>query len=265
MAALHDQLAATATSHRDAIDVLAQFVDRTNELLIAHGPQLRDPNEAARFLRLSPALRSTQTPEEIAKDQQFIDEVIQQERDRQERIKGITQEFPGLLLRMALIYRVAVFDAFLTDIQLCVLTQIPGLLKNNDQKLTYTEIVEATMQNRLTEVMAEKVVRGIGRNSIAEQLTKLSRRLQAGFQIAPQDEETLTELIARRNLFTHANGIVDDTYRSLVPNTPFTNGTQLDVTYKYWSDSHQLLQAVCNQLLQAIFGKHCPGIPAATV
>jgi hypothetical protein len=97
---LHEQLATAALSHGEAIAVLAQFVEKTRTLLLQHSLQLRHPFEATRFLRLSPALLSTLSPERIAEYQKSIKDVEQQERERQERIMSITGEFPGLLMRM---------------------------------------------------------------------------------------------------------------------------------------------------------------------
>jgi hypothetical protein len=261
---LHDQLAAAAASHRGAISVLAQFVDKTHNLLLQQ-PHLRDPSEAAQFLRLSPALLSTLSPDKLTEYQKSIEQVIQQEHVRQERIKTITQEFPGLLMRMALIYRVALFDAFLSDVQLCVLTVRPELLRDRERHLTYTEIVEAMTQGRLIDVMAESTVTSIDRHSIKDQLKKMGKRLQTEFKVEEEVQNRITEVIARRNIFTHANGIVDSAYLKLVPDSPHTIGTKLEVSYPYWMDGHQLLRQVCDQLLQSLFARHCAGVAAPTV
>jgi hypothetical protein len=113
--------------------------------------------------------------------------------------------------------------------------------------------------------MAESIVTSIDRRSIGEQLKKIGNRLQIGFRLEEEAQKSLTELIARRNIFTHANGIVNSAYQSLVPESPFPLGKQLDVTYEYWMKGLQLLHTVCNQLLESIFGRHCQGIAAPTV
>src|SRR4051812_45844130 len=111
---LDARLTTAATAHKSAIEILAQFVDTVNNSLVRDIPQFRDPNEAGKFLRLSPALASTQTPEQLAETQRVIDELIQRERERQQHIREIGREFPGVLFRTSLIYRVALFDAFFT-------------------------------------------------------------------------------------------------------------------------------------------------------
>jgi hypothetical protein len=126
--------------------------------------------------------------------------------------------------------------------------------------------VEAMKQNRLIEVMAEQIADGVGRrNAIADQLAKLASRLEVGFKLEPKDSEPLTELIARRNLFTHANGIVDSAYRTMVPGTPHQLGDKLDVTYQYWNEAQLLLRLVSTQLLLAIFGRYFPKLAVPTV
>lgn len=149
---LHELLGSAATSHRESISVLVGFVEQTRSLLMQGSPRLPDPNEAARFLRLPASLLSTLSPNEIAAHQQSVRDAIREETERQSQVRRVTQEFPALLMRMALIYRVALFDAFVSDVQLCVLTKLPELLKNDDRKLTFTVIVEAIAENRLNYV-----------------------------------------------------------------------------------------------------------------
>jgi hypothetical protein len=262
---IHKLLADAATSHRDSVSVLVQFVQKTHALL-QQRPALRDPTEAGRYLRPSPVLLSTMQPEEITKLQESVEELIQQERERQEQIVSAAQEFPGLLMRMSLIYRVALFDAFISDVQFCVLSDRPELLKNKDRKMSYAQIVDALLQQRLIDVMTEVTVSGIERHPFDEQFRKIAGCLQIdGAKMEETTLKSVTELMARRNIFTHANGIVNSAYRSLVPDSAFPIGTKLDVSYEYWMKGDQLLRAVCDQLLRSIFVRYCQGVSAPTI
>jgi hypothetical protein len=45
-----------------------------------------------------------------------------------------------------------------------------------------------------------------------------------------------TEILARRNLFAHANGIVNDEYKRLVPKSSSSVGDEPTVEYAYWCE-----------------------------
>jgi len=218
---------------------------------------LPDIAEITSHARLSPALQSTMTLEELAEYQESLARIEAEMREHQEFLRTVNQQLPNLLMRMALIYRVALFDAFMSDVQRTVLTARPELLKNDDRKLTYAEIIDQTLENRLVEFMAESTVTSIDRHSIDDQLAKIRNRLQIGFKLDQTVQKQLTEVIARRNIFTHANGIVNGAYLSLVPDSPYSRGTQLEVTYQYWIAGHDLLRTVCTRLLESILARHC--------
>jgi hypothetical protein len=220
-------------------------------------PDISELTDLTRHARLSPALQATLTPSELAEYREGLARLEAEMRDHREFLRTVNHQLPNLLMRMALIYRVALFDAFLSDVQRIVLTARPELLKNDDRKLTYAQIIDQTLENRLIESMAESTVTSIDRHSSDEQFAKIRNRLQIGFNPDETVQKQLTEIIARRNVFTHANGIVNSAYLNLVPDSPFPRGTQLEVDYQYWIDGHDLLRTICTRLLEAILARHC--------
>jgi hypothetical protein len=260
MSELRLQLVDLALSHSMAVSTLERFIQQVHTSLIRDRPPAPFADgDPLKHARLSPALLSTLTPEQSEKYWTDLREADAQIRGFREEVEKANLAFPDLLMRMSLIYRVALFDAFLSDLQLRVLTAFPTLLRDDQRSLTYDKIIDRVTEGRLVEFMAEQTVSSLDRRPIGKQLEKIRNRLLIGFTLEDDLAKEVTEIMARRNVFTHANGIVNDAYLSLVRDSQHPLGTPLNVTYAYWARADQLLRMICNELLGATFGKHCNG------
>jgi hypothetical protein len=168
--------------------------------------------------------------------------------------REMRNKLPGTLLEMAFIYRVALYDAFIPDLARVVLVSRPMLLKSK-KVLTHQEIIEQGSLESLIELMAEKEVEGLTRGSLKDQRKWINDHLSV--ESFPQEDlyQAMLELVARRNLFVHANGIVNQSYISLVGDTPHYMGERLSIDDEYWDWTSDFLRTTEKGLMHRVLFK----------
>ncbi|BCL33896.1 hypothetical protein NSMS1_03430 [Nostoc sp. MS1] len=163
-------------------------------------------------------------------------------------------EYPRLLVGMAFIYLVALFDAFLTDAFAAVLIERPEALKSKKQ-LTYDKILELQQKGELVEFMARREINELSYKSMADQ----SDYYKAKFNINLADSgvylAALIEIRARRNLLVHNNGVVNDIYIEAVKQTKYNLGDRVEITFDYWNKCKERLNSVANFVHKSIIEK----------
>lgn len=122
-------------------------------------------------------------------------------------------KYPHLLMSMAFIYLIALFDSFLTDVFAAVLIERPETLKSKKQ-LTYDRILELHQKGELVEFMARREINELSYKSMADQFDYYKAKFNIDLADSNVELAALVEIRARRNLLVHNNGVVDDIYRS---------------------------------------------------
>ena len=95
---------------------------------------------------------------------------------RFEDIQKLTEGYEGLLYRMALIYRVALYDAFIPDLMLAVFLTQTNILKSS-KTLTHEEIIEHSEKGTLIAFMADKVITPFSYASVDKQAEWIKDKL----------------------------------------------------------------------------------------
>jgi hypothetical protein len=173
-----------------------------------------------------------------------------------EDLDHMGMRFPELLLEMAFIYRVALFDALVPDVLTAVLVSRPDMLKS-DKKLSHQQILDCPDMPSVIALMAQKELLSVSYQSIVDQQTWVRRHLRIELFDTQGQCDQMIELTARRNLFVHANGLVNERYNALVPSSSHKAGERLFVTEDYWAASDELLQTVGDRLVDEIREKFC--------
>jgi hypothetical protein len=174
-----------------------------------------------------------------------------------EQHKTLSTRARPMLLEMALNYRVAVYDAYINDILEAILIHIPEKLKSGKKTLTNQEALEFSEAGTLIEYLTNQQMVEFGYESVKDQVQWILNNF--GFSILPinTDLPKLVELMERRNLFVHANGIVGAKYLKTVGSTSFKVGDRMDVTDLYWFEADQLLTHIGMTVVtsvSAVFG-----------
>jgi hypothetical protein len=119
------------------------------------------------------------------------------------------------------VYRVALFEAFIRDVMEAVLAYKPDMF-----------------QSALGSGEFEKA-------GIKRQVEQIAKRLD--FPVG-----NVYELLARRNLFVHTNGVVDSQYLKVVGASSLKENDRLDITWDYLNDADKRLTCFGDTLLTSI-------------
>jgi hypothetical protein len=166
----------------------------------------------------------------------------------------IIDKYPPLLINMAFIYLVALFDAFLTDIFAAVLIEKPEALKSNKQ-LTYDKILELQQKGELVEFMARREINELSYKSMADQSSYYKNKFSINLADSGVELVTLIEIREKRNLLVHNNGIVNDKYIEKVNCTTYKLGERVEITFDDWSACKEQLDSVAAFVHKSVLEK----------
>jgi hypothetical protein len=156
---------------------------------------------------------------------------------------GLLQSYPGLLYRMAFIYLVALFDAFLADVFQLVLVARPQALRSKKQ-LTYEKILEFSSHEDLVRYLVQRELHELAYQSIRDQFSYYESRFNVSLAKSGVPIEVLTEIRAARNVLVHNNGIVNHIYLELVHEAKYNLNDQLVISLEYWKQAEESLKTV---------------------
>jgi hypothetical protein len=159
---------------------------------------------------------------------------------------------PMLVYNMALIYRCALFDAFLADVIQLVLVAFPKMLKSS-RTLTHAQIIDFVAGGTVMECIAQTALAEFERLSIRDQLKWIDDKF--GIAVVPDKRllDDLVEIFARRNLIVHAGGTVDQRYRNET-GLQDKSGTLIS-SEPYWKASNEVIGTVGKSFVRAIADK----------
>ena len=123
--------------------------------------------------------------------------------------------------------------------------------------MTHQQILDQPDMLSLVEVMAEKELTEFSYGSVKAQREWISDHMGIALFASEPQYNDVVELTGRRNLFVHANGVVNQTYLTAVVNSPHRLGERLFVDKDYWSRNDRHLTALSAQLISAIQDKYC--------
>lgn len=253
--ALEPELDRALTAFNESARALYSFVQSSRRGLEKQATMLARINA-----RLDAATRGEPTSEPGPDEVQI--ELTPDESETLNRLlteeSAIAARFPTMLFEMALIYLVAMFDAYTADVFQAVLCARPETMRSRRQ-LTYEAILAFDDLGDLIASMAAREVNDVAYKGVGEQLRYYSDRF--GVMLGANDElgdSLLVEIAARRNLLVHNAGVVNRIYLDAVPNAEPGLGQRLDVDEEYWSRAFEHISKVVNAIdrqLRAKFGR----------
>jgi len=104
------------------------------------------------------------------------------------------------------------------DVLTAVLVSRPDMLKS-DKKLPHQQILDCPDMPSIIALMAQKELLSVSYQSIVDQQTWVRKHLRIELFDTQGQCDQMIELTARRNLFVHANGLVNERYNTLVPSS----------------------------------------------
>lgn len=168
------------------------------------------------------------------------DEEVQTMLDIFDKIAQLSSRFDPLLRNMALIYLMALWEAFVSDLMHIMFCHRPEMMKSG-ANITYEELLKHASMDDLVTFLASREVRKDSYATTGDRLAFLAGRLRVDFDsMADLSIDDLVEMDARRNLLVHNGGIVNRDYMKLVPDTSYAIGDEIGVDEKYWQRSYDI-------------------------
>ena len=116
--------------------------------------------------------------------------------------------------RMFVVTLVCQYDAIIGNLIRLVLTNKPEILNGSEKTISFKQLTEYHSMEEAKEAIIAKEIETILRDSHDDQLKWFENKL--GIKLH-EDKELIAkfiEITERRNLFTHTNGVVNDSYIS---------------------------------------------------
>jgi hypothetical protein len=176
-----------------------------------------------------------------------------------EEAGALMAHYPGMLAEMSLMYLIATFEAFLSDLLFCLLTARPEILKSSRQ-ITFQDVIEASSRDELIADLALKEINSWTYLSFADQATWLADRLGISLATMGVDQDAIGEAYARRNLLAHRGGVVDQRYLELASGSQAQPGERLESNTDYWAEVANALHELAGGLVTEVSGR-CLGPP----
>jgi hypothetical protein len=155
----------------------------------------------------------------------------------------ITARFPTMLLDMALIYLIALFEAYIADSLRAVLVFRPEAMRSRKQ-ITYETVLSFDDRDQMIEAMASREINDVAYKGFRDQVAHYTDRFGVSILPSDVDEDAIVEAMARRNLLVHNNGVVNEVYISTVPAASGRVGERLTVEQDYWDRIAQELSRI---------------------
>lgn len=169
----------------------------------------------------------------------------------------------GIIGVNAVIGMVSKYDGFLGALTRQLFEDRPEILNGSDRDVKVTDIMAATNLNELKEVIIEKEIETLLRKSHTEQLKTLESKLS--MEIKPQKLlPDFVEIMERRNLFVHSNGIVSRQYLSECKKYEYQVpegvkvGEYLDADHEYVVNAYKVLFQIGIRLASVLWYKLRP-------
>src|SRR5690606_16202826 len=131
--------------------------------------------------------------------------------------------FSDLLPKMALVSLVSLFDAYLSRLIKNMFLVKPELLNSSDKSLKFSDLVEFDSLEDARSSVIGMEIESILRESHTDQFKWLEEKIKIPLRDL-DSWKVFIEITERRNLFVHADGLVNKQYLAICKN----NGIKLD-------------------------------------
>ena len=159
-----------------------------------------------------------------------------------------------MLYEMGFIYLVALFDALIADSLQVFMGARPEVLKSGRQ-VSYEEVIGGIERGDLVSRLVTRELTELTYKPLRAQIAFLEDKLGVEMSASGVATDDLVEIRARRNLFVHNNGVVNEIYREAAPSTKSTIGRRLSIDDGYFTETSDKLGRASQHLVQRLIEK----------
>jgi hypothetical protein len=168
-----------------------------------------------------------------------------------------------LIPRNFLVSFVSMYDAFLGQLTRSILKAKPEILNDCERQLTFSELTSFANLDEARDHILDKEVESLLRNSHHQQFKWLEAKFSITLTKGLKSWPTFIELMERRNLFVHCDGIVSVQYLNNcaehgVDVSGISVGDKLESDNIYLKEAYICLYEISVKLSQVLWRKQFP-------
>ena len=169
-----------------------------------------------------------------------------------EQIESALQEYP----RSLFIHLISIYDNFYSNLLKNYLMNSRGsiMLCGCDKSISYQDVIDSNSIEELKKRIIDKEIDILMRGDHKTQLNWLFSKVKGPFPIDDDLISRFIEIVERRNLFVHADGVVSKQYINICKENKckldesIKIGTQLDSSVSYFYNSVDILLELSSKL-----------------
>ncbi len=156
------------------------------------------------------------------------------------------------------------YDCFVGKLIRHIFEVKPQILNTSEKNLTFSKLIELNSIEEAKELIIEKEVEAVLRESHSAHFDWLEEKLKLELRKGLPAWQTFIEITERRNLFVHCNGVVSSQYLSTCKKNKVSIGDdvrigkELSVSREYFESSFKCLYEISTKLTQVIWRKLIP-------
>jgi hypothetical protein len=234
------------------------FVSFTFMLLIAQTHRDSLISQKLKQFCESNAIRTSKTDDEIDFLMSRDYDIVKQFFDILQEITVATQSMIAIP-RTYIMQLCSLFDLLVSSIASEVIRQRPNILNSSDRNIEYGDLYSFSTIDEIKEHFSNKFVEGLIRKNRRNQFKWLEGVLKAPLTKDLLSWPDFVEINERRNLITHADGVVSAEYISNVNSAGLTIGeeikigTKLGVTFEYYKNAVNVFYEIGIKLIQVVW------------
>ena len=169
-----------------------------------------------------------------------------------------------LVPRSQLVGLVSQFDAYMGGLIRQIFKARPEILDSSEKQLTLSQLVECGTVDAVRELVVDKEVESVLRESHSDQFNWLENKLKLPLRKDLAIWPAFIELTERRNLFVHTDGIVSRQYLEVCRRNScqippdLEVGDTLPLNREYFASAAETVLEIGIKLGQVLWRKLCP-------
>ena len=158
---------------------------------------------------------------------------------------------------------VSAYDSFLSQLIRCMFVAKPEMLSSSERNISFKDLMEIGSVEEARQRMIEKEVESVIRDSHAQQIDWLEKKLGTPLRKDLKIWPEFIEICERRNLLSHTDGAVSSQYLAVcrehgVDVGGLSVGDNVKITAKYYRRAVTVMLEFGTKLAQVIWRKLLP-------
>jgi hypothetical protein len=162
-----------------------------------------------------------------------------------------------MMMNMAFVYLIAIFEAFGVDICSTVLIAKPEMLRAEKKTLSYEKILALGSIERLIRHMATRELYEVSYKSVEDQWEIYQKRFGIQAEESGVSLSLLADMTAQRNLLVHNNGVVNERYFEAVTTPTLQMGEHVEIDDSKLNSYAHALEELAKYTVGELKEEHC--------